>query len=256
MKQLPFEHYLSDFEANFSGWDFGYLTETSRMQEFPLPWNYYNVLEPYLREANSLLDMGTGGGEFLSRLQPLPPITCATEGYEPNVAVATRNLAPFGVTVVRVEDDFRLPFEPASFQLVLNRHESYDPAEIKRVLAPGGRFVTQQVGGLNDCEFNEALGAPPSEYADWNLKSAAPALQEAGLNVIYSNESVTRTRFYDLGAVLYYLKIIEWQIPNFTIDGYRDRLENIYRRIRNDGYFDVTCHRFIVMARKDEDRER
>ena len=63
----------------------------------PLPWNYYNVVLPYLRVAGTLLDMGTGGGEVLSRFQPLPPVTYATEQYKPNVAVAREKLETLGV---------------------------------------------------------------------------------------------------------------------------------------------------------------
>ncbi len=41
------------------------------------------------------------------------------------------------------------------FDLILNRHESYHPGEIARVLAPGGTFLTQQVGGDELGELRE-----------------------------------------------------------------------------------------------------
>src|SRR5260370_37893245 len=50
--------------------------------------------------ATAVLDLGTGGGELLSRLAPFPPIAIATESYPPNVAVASRRLAPLGGKVV------------------------------------------------------------------------------------------------------------------------------------------------------------
>lgn len=40
--------------------------------------------------------MGTGGGEFLAGLQPLPPHTCATEGYPPNIPIAQQRLKRLG----------------------------------------------------------------------------------------------------------------------------------------------------------------
>jgi len=250
MRQLPFENYLNDLKQGFTGWDFGYLTKTSRMQEFPLPWNYYNTVLPYVREADSLLDMGTGGGEFLTNLVPFPKFAFATEAYEPNVQVAKQRLEPYGVEVVRIGMDDLLPFEADSFQLIINRHESYLPSELQRILKARGRFITQQVGGWNDQEFNDILGAPPSEYFDWNLARAISELSGAGLQVDYSDELITATRFYDMGAVLYYLKIIEWQIKDFSVERYRDGLEEIYRRIEANGYLDVTCHRFILAASK------
>src|SRR5260370_19379896 len=50
--------------------------------------------------ATAVLDLGTGGGELLSRLAPFPSIAIATESYPPNVAVASRRLAPLGVKVI------------------------------------------------------------------------------------------------------------------------------------------------------------
>jgi hypothetical protein len=40
-----------------------------------------------LEPRHSLLDMGTGGGELLASMAPLPDVW-ATEGYPPNVPIA------------------------------------------------------------------------------------------------------------------------------------------------------------------------
>jgi len=42
------------------------------MKEFPLTWNYYNEIMDYCNNAQTILDMGTGGGEKLSALPFLP----------------------------------------------------------------------------------------------------------------------------------------------------------------------------------------
>ena len=148
----------------FKGWDFSHLQ--GRMIEEQLPWDYARIVLDALPAAEALLDMGTGGGEFLNDLRPLPPYTRATEGYAPNIRLARERLEPLGVKVYEVEDDTRLPFGDAEFDLVINRHESYEPAEVRRILHPGGRFVTQQVGGQNNTDLNALLGAP--EVGDSN----------------------------------------------------------------------------------------
>ena len=71
-----FEFLVSEAEQPFSGWDFSYLK--NRLVEFPLKWSYYSKILPLKRRTESLLDMGTGGGEFLASLAPLPNHTCAT----------------------------------------------------------------------------------------------------------------------------------------------------------------------------------
>ena len=45
----------------------------------------------------------------------------------------------------KTEEDKPLPFADNSFDLVLNRHDSYDVNEVRRVLKPGGYFITQDV---------------------------------------------------------------------------------------------------------------
>lgn len=87
---LDYFHQLMDEIDGFvfSGWDFSYMTDTGRMQEFPFKWNYFNKVKPYLSKIERLLGLGTGGGERLSKFRPLPRETYATEGYKPNVSIA------------------------------------------------------------------------------------------------------------------------------------------------------------------------
>lgn len=231
------------------GWDFGYLVKAGRMVEFPLPWNYRGLVQEAILEADSLLDLGTGGGEFLSQLYGLPEKTAATEGYAPNVKVAAARLAPLGVTVCPVTDD-RLPFEAASFSLIINRHESYLPDEIQRVLKPGGTFITQQAGGLNDADLNITLGAALPEHKDWCLYKAATGLTAAGLVILRQEEFFTTTRFFDIGAVLYYLHAIPWQIKQFEWERYKDPLLVLANRMEQKGYLDTICQRLLIEAVK------
>ena len=245
-----FDQFVDAANRPFSGWDFSFLADAGRMVETPTPWSYSSLLLPYLWQAESMLDMGTGGGEFLSRLQPLPPHSAATEGYEPNIPVARERLEPLGVAVHPVADDNVLPFLDDAFDLIINRHESYSPSELARILKPGGHFITQQVGGDNDNDLNRLLGAQPMrEYLHWNLAYAAGDLEAAGFEIVYQAESEMATRFYDIGAVVYYLNAIPWQIEDFSVDRYRDRLFDLHGHIQTNGFIDIAGSRFILIAR-------
>ncbi|GFN34935.1 class I SAM-dependent methyltransferase [Tepidimicrobium xylanilyticum] len=246
-----FDYLIKEANENFEGWDFSYLESTGRMQEFPLSWNYRSKVKERMSGIVSLLDMGTGGGEFLSSLSPLPKYTFATEGYEPNINIARERLEPLGVKVYRVDDDNSLPFNDESFDLIINRHESYSPMEVKRILKRQGNFITQQVGGLNDKEMNELLAAPQSRYYNWNLGKAVSELNEVGLKIVEQKEDLVKTRFYDIGAIVFYLKAIPWQVPDFTIEKYFERLEEIDNLIQKEGYIDFTCHRFFIIANRE-----
>jgi SAM-dependent methyltransferase len=208
--QELFNFLITQAKQPFSGWDFSSITATGRMAEALLPWSYASKLLPGLRQVQSLLDMGTGGGEFLSRLQPLPPLTWATEGYPPNIPIARQRLEPLGVKVCEVGDDGQLPFDDHQFDLILNRHEYYAPREVRRVLKPDGQFITQQFGDEEEADLHARLAATVSPYAFWTLDYAVNELQEAGWQIVEQREAFCVMRFYDIGAVVYYLKAIPW----------------------------------------------
>jgi SAM-dependent methyltransferase len=245
---MTFENELKAYNEKFEGWDFSYINKRGIMQESPLKWNYETFIRKYIEDANAMLDMGTGGGEFLSSLENLPEIVEATESYPPNILIAKERLEPMGINVYAVNSDEKFPIESERYDLIINRHESYDPGEIYRILKPGGYFITQQVGGKNDWELNEKLGAPEMEYIDWDLESALSKL--GNFTIEKALEDFTITRTYELSALVYYLKAIPWQIPDFDLEKYEHGLRKIYDEIECRGHLDMTLHRFLIVAKK------
>src|SRR3990172_2222236 len=245
-----FDHYCREIETKFEGWDFSHIQ--GRMQEFPLSWSYRALIVPYVLGCNCLLDIGTGGGEFLSSL-PLPlKGVHATEGYPPNVAIAKARLAPLGVAVDYVTSAEELPFNDQYFDLIISRHESYSESEVFRVLKPGGHFITQQVGAQNNKDINEILEAPDPEYfdLDWTVSHLATQMERVGFHIIHAKEEKFLTRLFDIGALIYFLKAIPWQIPNFSIERYRDKLFQLHTYILEHHYYDAKSQRYILQARK------
>jgi ubiquinone/menaquinone biosynthesis C-methylase UbiE len=204
----------------------------------------------YLLNASTLLDIGTGGGEFLSNLSPLPKITLATESYMPNIEVASKKLNPLGVKVIETDDSGNLPLMSDFFDLIINRHAFYNPNEINRVLHVNGCFVTQQVGDQNAKELNRLFISESNNSTQWNLEKAATDLLKLNFTLVDSKELTTKTRFYDIGAILYFLKAISWQIPHFTVEKYYSKIIELHNLIESCGFYDITCHRFILIAKK------
>ena len=238
-------------EVNLTGWDFSALTNACRMKETPLPWDYAAIIKQHLPGVKRMLDMGTGGGEFLKTLAPLPVETYATEGYAPNVGIAEANLCPMGVKVISGYSDENLPFESAYFDLVINRHEYYDPQEVYRILKPGGHFITQQVSGNCDESLLSALGKQvPPKTKNWCLRTAAIELQAAGFEITKQAEAPGYTIFTDTAAIVSYLKIINWLIDDFTVEKYSTGLKQITEEISTSGSFSSTLDRFLLVCRK------
>lgn len=245
-----FRQLLSEAQsADFSGWDFRWL-QGRMLQEDP-PWDYPTIVRKYFTKVHSLLDLGTGGGELLTSLAPLPPDTHATETYPPNQAIAQRTLSPLGVVVHPLDEKSPLPFADNYFDLVINRHDDYDPFEVFRILKPDGTFVTQQVGGLDNLEINQVLEDIPSfPYLDWGLANALTKLYEANFWVIEAEKAALKSTFTDIGAIFYYLKAISWQVPDFNLETHAQRLAQLHNIIERQGKFVTTAHRFLIIAQK------
>ncbi len=245
-----FEQLITEAEQQaFSGWDFSYISDRWQMQ--PTSWDYAERVKAQLPQINSLLDLGTGGGEFLASLAPLPPDTCATEGYAPNIPIARKALEPLGVEVKEIKDDNTIPFEDNRFNLVIDRHESFVAAELSRVLKPGGVFITQQVGGQDNIRLNELLQDEVDyEFLTWIPNFIVPQLEAAGFRIIELIEEFPETVVSDIGAVVYYLKAISWQIADFSVEKYYNRLGELHNHIQDNGKLVIQSHRFFIEARK------
>lgn len=250
MSVKSFDQWIAEADATRQiGWDFSRFVNR---WETPEPsWNYPERVRQAMRASVSMLDMGTGGGEFLSALAPLPPATWATEGYADNFTLAQNRLAPLGVEVVAVADDDLLPFGDEKFDLASNRHESFSPLEIFRVLKPGGTFLTQQVGG-QDCRainelFQDDVVMP---YTHWTLDLSVAQLKQSGLQIIRAVEEYPTTTFSDIGAVVHFLKTTPWQIGDFSIAKYERHLRDLHEKLEKTGVLAVKSHRFFIEARK------
>jgi len=237
------------WQNDFSGWDWDYLSD--RWLENPPSWDYRQIVLERLRDSASMLDMGTGGGEFLSSLQPFPAEIYATECYPPNIPIAQARLEPLGVRVLGLPNEHQLPFPDNSLELVINRHEGYVAKEVKRILKPGRNFITQQVGGRNMIELNQQLQEKVAfMYSYWTLEYALPENEASGLRVVDRREEYPATLFKDIGAVVYYMKAISWQVEGFTPEKYLDQLRAIHAIIQETGGFTAHEHRWLIEAVK------
>jgi len=223
------------------GWDFGWIA--GRASGSDPSWSYAEIARPLVARATAVLDVDTGGGELLASLGPLPARTIATEGWEPNLAVARERL---GIEV-RYAPGSALPVGDRSVGLVLNRHGRLDAAEVARVLEPGGVVLTQQVGSDDCAEINAALGAPPAHGKTWTASTAVTHLQAAGLTVTDVREEWPPFVFHDVGALIFQLRAVAWQVPDFTVEKYADAL----RRIHGQGGLRARSHRFLIQAVRD-----
>ena len=233
----------------FTGWDFSYLE--GRCLEEELPWDYREILNKYLDPSYKMLDMGTGGGEFLLTLNHPYENTSITEMWEPNLKLCKEKLEPLGIEVRQVFDDTKLPFKANSFDIIINRHEFFDVKEIERILKPDGVFITQQVGGKNNEVLSRALIKDFKPLFSKNtLNNRLMELKNNHFEILHSEECFPYLRFKDVGAIVYFAKIIEWEFPNFSVENCFKELRKLNEEIKDNGYIESIEHRFIIACKK------
>ncbi|UCD19428.1 MAG: methyltransferase domain-containing protein [candidate division WOR-3 bacterium] len=233
----------------FSGWDFSYVSATAKTE--PLPWDYRKEVQKAAERKETLLDMDTGGGEFLTSLPKLPVRTFATESYPPNVTSAYKKLKPLNIHITQVDESGALPFKNGSFDTIINRHSIYDPREIYRIAKKDGIFITQQVGSEDWHDLKSALGYQNSLADRWDLDSACEHIEQAGFEIMARNEVTdNRSYFKDVETIIYYLINIPWVIPDFTIDKYFCKLLALHSQSIAQEWLVFLQHRFYLAARK------
>lgn len=238
--------------AHIKGWDFSHISDRY-CEEEDLPWDYEEIIGKYRTPDMRLLDFDTGGGEFLLSLGHPYKNTAATEGYAPNVALCRETLSPLGIDFRPCDDASNIPFEDNSIDIFINRHGDFDPKEIQRVLKPGGIFITQQVGSDNDRDLVEmVLPGTPVPFGENRLSVQKEKFAEAGMEVIESDEAYKPIIFTNIGAFVWFARIIEWEFPGFSVDKCFDKLLKMQEELDKNGKVEGTIHRFMLVARKPE----
>ena len=236
--------------ARIHGWDFSHIADRTR-EDTNFPWDYQEAIGRYLTPEMKLLDIDTGGGEFLRSLGHPFENTAATEGYAPNVELCRQELLPLGI-------DFRpgvvadgLPFQDATFDMIIDRHGDLNPAEFWRLLKPGGLFITQQVGAENDREFVKLLcGDVPMPFPEQYLDQAEERFRQADFRILEGQECYRPYDFFDVGALVWFARIIQWEFPDFSVDTHLEQLQKAQAQLEANGFLRCHTHRFFLVAQK------
>ena len=238
--------------AHIRGWDFSHIAGRYTEQD-DLPWDYRSVIGQYLTPDMRLLDIDTGGGEFLLSLRHPYEKTAATENYPPNVELCKEVLLPLGIAFREGDGKGTLPFENSSFDMVIDRHGDFNAEEIHRILRPGGLFITQQVGAENDRELVTLLcGETGIPFPEQYLSVTSRKFENAGFTILRGEECFRLIRFFDVGALVWFARIIRWEFPGFSVETHLKNLTDAQRILEEHGSIDGSTHRFLLVAQKQE----
>ncbi|GJM83496.1 hypothetical protein HMSSN139_59920 [Paenibacillus sp. HMSSN-139] len=57
-------------------------------------------------------------------------------------------------------------------------------------------------------------------------------------------------KFRDVGALVYFAKIIEWEFTGFSVDRCFDKLCELQNKVEQTGHASSREHRFVILARR------
>jgi SAM-dependent methyltransferase len=229
---LKFDAFVAEGDAApIDGWDFSWFE--GRATEQRPSWGYACLLSGRLSKVGSALDIQTGGGEVfawsLAQARERPSRVVATEAWPPNAAIARARLTELGGIVVQVADDVGLPFVDGGFELLSSRHPvEIVWQEIARVLQAGGAFMSQMVGAGSNRELYEYLMGPQAFDLSRSPEVATAAAEAAGLHVVDLREESLEVVFFDIGAVVHFLRKVLWTVPDFSVERYHDQLQALH----------------------------
>lgn len=253
MKKKEFkEIWLAEEEcAHIHGWDFSHINDRYT-EETDLPWNYEQIVRSYLKNEHKLLDIDTGGGEFLLSLEHPFENTAATEGYPPNVKLCSETLTPLGISFREMRHYDKMPFDDNRFDIIINRHGNYDVGELYRTLKPNGIFITEQVGSLNDRALVELLltDRPSPPFPKATLEIQSQLFEKAGFKILRGEETFRPIKFFDVGALVWFARIIEWEFSGFSVEKCFENLLRAQKILEENGSVDGTIHRYLIVAQK------
>jgi SAM-dependent methyltransferase len=214
--------------APINGWDFSWLD--GRATEERPSWHFRERVAERAASARAMVDIECGDGRLLDSLAQRPALTVGVEDFQPGPGtLAARGDA--------------LPLRDAAFDLVISRHPvvaHWD--EIARVLTPRGTYLAQHVGPRSAAEVGEWFVGPWPPSDTRSPERARQLASDARLDVVDVRYEELPMVFYDVGAVVYFVRLVVWIVPDFSVDRYRDRLREMPMP------FHATSTRFLIEA--------
>jgi SAM-dependent methyltransferase len=235
------------------GWDFSQV----RDDRDPVPWDYAEVVRRYVQPSSRVMDVGTGGGERFLALAPYYGTGVGIDNDPAMIAAACENRPASLIDKVsfQVMPAEGLEFFNDAFDVVLNRHSAVHVGEAARVLAPGGFFITQQVGPLNThniCSlFRCGPGGEYAQDATQTLPVLADGFLQQGCRVICRAEYNVRYWLLDIASLVFWLKAIP--IPeDFDMAQHWPLVDHILSTFTTPRGIQTNEHRELLIVHKEQ----
>jgi len=246
---------IFDAAGEIEGWDFRGAEPIPETE----PWAWDQQIRAALTASARVLDIGTGGGEVFGEYAGACELGLGVDRNEERIGVAQRDASKpnlrFGVM-----DGTMLALRDASLDVVLARCADYDPAEVHRVLRPGGTFLTLQMADRDTQNVFDAFGwGSYGRY--WRARfeaqakpyrtslDAAADYQDLGCTEIRYEDYDVPQYFRNVEALVLFLKASP--LPErFDPEVHHEAVARLIRNYGSERGIETNAHRELLVVRK------
>lgn len=224
------------------GWDFSFMNT----QKAPVPWEYLDVVSKYLKPKDTVLDIGTGGGEKFLKLAKLFKHGIGIDVDPEMIKTAKENAKGISNVMFRVESE-KLENTGEIFDVILCRHAPYNLKVIWEHLKLGGYYITQQVGEKNMLNIKNVLKQNNEE-----LVLTKKQFEKQGFEDLEFRQYDVEYIVKDVESLVFWLQALD--LLHSDMSGFKALEANIFNKIL-DGNVDkrgfiTNEHRYLVVAQK------
>ncbi|WYP28477.1 class I SAM-dependent methyltransferase [Alkalihalobacillus sp. FSL W8-0930] len=236
--------------GEINGWNFSDL----QVELEGVEWDFNEKVREIGKESDTLLDLGTGGGENVIRLAADFLFLIGIDSSQNMIRTAKRNLEKYEISNISFHEmsNHELAFPDQFFHIVTCRHAPFTASEVNRVLKQGGTFITQQVSEEDKLNLKKEFGRGQSygEQGGKLKQKYKVELKEAGFTSIVELE-YNATEYYKRKEDLLFLLNHTPIIPNFlegSID--IDRFDQFIQTNKTKKGIRTNSKRFLLIATK------
>jgi ubiquinone/menaquinone biosynthesis C-methylase UbiE len=232
------------------GWDFSQVKKV----EIGKAWDFYQKVIDKVQPGDTLLDIGTGGGEKILKIAEKVDFIYGVDHSESMIKTAKKNLRKSGLNNVKflLMESSKLKFTDEYFDIVTDRHCDFNSKEVYRVLKRNGYFLTQQVGEGDQLNIKKAFKRGQSYgVKDGTLmKRYLKELKEVGFRNIKSYEYNSEVFFKTDNDYLFVLRFT----PTIPCFGDYDKdlkiFKNFVKNNKTNKGIKTNSKRFMIVAQK------
>ena len=87
-------------------------------------------------------------------------------------------------------------------------------------------------------------------YPEAYLSITAQKFADNGFEIIEEAETYRPIEFYDVEALVWFARIIEWEFPGFEVEKYQDNLFKAQEILEKEGVIRGRIHRYYFVAKE------